>query len=520
MDDAGDFRFLEHPALRIRAAKKKTRDGFRVIPAWGRNPGRPLGAGFCIPPSSIGLSGQAHGLLGIFPMAKTWHYCVDGQTAEPVEEPTFVEHCRVGKITDTTMVWTAGMEGWQSYAEMHAAAVAVAEAAERKAAKERAEAEAAGQVQRQPCAKCGKDWPEALMVQPHGRWMCRPCYTRELDEARKKALQKAERPASLWTNPKFLAGIAAAGALGYFGSTTGYDYVKGYWDAPPTQAPEAWVEKPTGEWPQISLAADVQLRGSPQPWRITNACLLTDPHNHVLGVGFSRVFQSVANRPGSPPAAEPVTLAGGLHPAAKVSRPNPPPAPAAPAPDQMLRWVVTSLTEWRVGTAPASQTVFTKIHGLPVEYGKSEVLLLDAAQPLPPTAPLPATALRVRTIPVKKDQVVYVVGSNGGQTGAKQTVRTGTLHATFNAQKTLDLAMNSPIDPAAFVGAPVIDDGGHLLGIVNGTLDSPDRNGQIDSLSAEGVMSFAGPLELPPSVGASAEKKDVGKKKGDGPASK
>ena len=154
-------------------------------------------------------------------MEKTWHYCVEGVTAPPIDEPTFVEHCRMGKITDDTMVWTAGMEGWQSFAEMNAAAVAVAEAAERRAAKAKAELEATDQVQRHPCAKCEKDWPEPLMVQSRGRWMCRPCYTRELDEARKKALNKAEKPVSLCTNPKFLCGLASVGMLMYLSSTTG-----------------------------------------------------------------------------------------------------------------------------------------------------------------------------------------------------------------------------------------------------------------------------------------------------------
>ena len=56
--------------------------------------------------------------------------------------------------------------------------------------------------------------------------------------------------------------------------------------------------------------------------------------------------------------------------------------------------------------------------------------------------------------------------------------------------------MNSPVDPSALLGAPVLDDGGHFIGVVDGTLDSPDKNGQISSLSAESILSFAGPLEL------------------------
>lgn len=422
-------------------------------------------------------------------MARTWHYSSDGVDTQTLDDKAFAAHCREGKISDETMVWTPGMDQWQSYAELRATEEA-AEAVRRAAREKAAAGENDDSIPRFKCDKCGKDWPEALTVKTSLRRLCRLCHSREQEEARAAAELKANRKKNAWwLDTRVIVGFSVVFTVAV--GVLVYSYILGraIWDAPPAQTAEAWASKPRDQWPQIVLASDAQLRGWPQPLHAANTCLVADPHGHVLGLGSTAMFQAAIH----------ASQAGAI------------PAPGKPMPtDQLLRSLGASLTEWRVGTKAPNLVVFTKIHGQLADYGKSEVVLLEPAAPLTPSPTLPATALKVRTIPVQKDLRVFVVAASPAAPRQKQTIIPGALHATYNGQKVLDLAMNEPVDPPALTGAPVLDEGGHLMGTVNGTLDGPDKNGHFTTLSAESVESFAKPLDLPTEKpGTKAPTKDI-----------
>ena len=413
----------------------------------------------------------------------------DGGQTQVLDEATFVEHCREGKVTDAAMVWTSGMNQWQTFAEMRAAEEAAATAAARRAAQKQAEEEAAAKIERQDCAECGKSWPVAFMVTAKNRALCRPCDARlgafARLEAERKAAQKSDYLSAkflLW----FSVGAATLSTIGYFG----FHYLKARWEAPPTQAPEKWVELAPREWPQIVLPGETLVHGAAQAARTVNNFLLVDEHSRIVGIGFTRAFATPAF-PGGRPAA----------------------------PDEVRRQLRATLASWSmgVGAGKTPRAVFTQLHGGSAGDPKSEAVMLDAAPPLTPYSPLPAAPLRVRALPFQKDMKIFVVGTLPIHPGEKQSVYTGKLHGTLDAQRSLDLEMDAPINPDALVGSPVLDEGGHLTGVVNGTFDTPDKNGQINTLSAESLMVFAGPLAPPtgaPKPGGSpaapADKKKTG----------
>ncbi len=407
---------------------------------------------------------RAYGLLACVSMAKTWHYTVDGVDAQVLDEKTFVEHCRDGKVTDAAMVWTAGMEAWRPYSELRAAEEANAEAAARRVAQKKAEDEAALKTEREVCDKCRKDWPIPLMVQLKTRWLCRACHHREKEEARLLAERKAGLKSNHWAEHKFLicfvAGFALLGAIGYFTVRILTDVL----NAPPRQAPEKWADLPPEQWPQIALPGEVLIQGTTQPVPAANGFLIENGI-HVLGSGFASVLQTAAH-------------------------------PEAVPTDLLVRRLNVSLTGWTLGS-PAAHVTFTKVHGQPVAYARTGVLFLDATPPLiTAMTTLPATALKTRTGSFDKGMRIFVVGTTPERAGEKQAIYSGKLHGTLNAKRTLDLEMDKPINPAALLGAPVLDDGGHFAGVVDGTFDSPDKNGEINTLSAESLNDFVGPLGL------------------------
>ena len=412
-------------------------------------------------------------------MAKTWHYTLDGVAAQVLDEKTFVEHCLKGKVTDAAMVWTAGMPAWQPYGELRAIEEANAEAAARKAAEKQAEAEAEAKVKRYTCVKCEKDWPVSLMVQSKARWLCRLCYGREEAAAREAAERKNNRKSNWWPDTRvivyFTAGLVAFCVAAVFA----YQYLKATWNALPVQPAESWANLPSEQWPQIALPGEVQNRGGLPPLRAANNFLVVDNRFQVLGVAFARMFQEAAR-------AELAAHADPAHPAA-------PGEVKEVATDIILRRLNASMAGWSMGAGP-SQVVFTRIHGEINTYTKTEVFFLESSTVLSKLSKLPAEALKPRIEPFEKDMRIFVISSQVKHPGDKQGVLFGKLHGTLDAKRTLDLEMDSPIDPGALVGAPVIDGNGHLAGVVNGSFDSPDKSGQIKTLSAESLVSFSGPL--------------------------
>ncbi len=430
-------------------------------------------------------------------MAKTWHLSTDGAVAEVLDEKIFAERCLTGKVSDATMLWTPGMDAWQSYAELRAADDAAAGAIARRAARARDDAEKVVLVTKHDCPKCGKSWPESLMAKVGKGWICRPCQARLTAEAKKQAELAALKQHSV-INPKLVVALVLLCAALYLPVVWGVAWFKEYLHAPPTEPAEKWAGLPWNQWPLLVAPAEVRLYRWSQPVRIANSFLLRDARQRAVAVGASNVFQGLAVQ-------------------ARVVEPNA--APGKPlSPGRLRAWLAETVVGWDVGAAPPRLT-FTKLRSAPVDFAASEVLLLGNEPAVEPTGLQP---LHVRTLPMEKDQPVFVVGgplpepveptTSPSSPKEKQAIRRAVLHEIFNHQKTLDLEMRVPVDPVAMTGALVLDDGGHLMGVVNGTLDPSDKKGGCRSLSAESVVAFAGALELAvvqpaPSLSQAAQKK-------------
>ncbi len=431
-------------------------------------------------------------------MTRVWHFLNAGEATQTAEEDTFIAHCKTGIISDATMVWTSGMDAWKTFAELRREqAAALQKAVEAKEEVQTAEpAPAADEVKQHRCAECGKDWPESLMVKPNRRWFCRSCFVKKTLAAQKAEKFKNEKGKPLYKNKWAMGGIVAALAAAYVATNFGVDFKLRPRD-PVTQPPEKWAALPSGDWPPLSVAAEVQLRGRPSVLGVPNACLVQLSSQNTVAVGSLSAFQGLfANETNRAPAGS------GTPAAARVT------------PDQLRAQLGAALTEWRLDQPGALRASFKKIRNRPADYAASQALLLEPLTPLPEPSRLPVTPLRPRTDPIQKDVRIYIIVSTPAKPGARQTVIPGKIHAAFDAKRSLDLEMPEPVNLKAMLGAPVIDEGGHFVGIVDGSYDAPDRNGLFQSISAESVLAFAAPLGMPtPTPAPEAQKPPAAVKK-------
>jgi hypothetical protein len=75
--------------------------------------------------------------------------------------------------------------------------------------------------------------------------------------------------------------------------------------------------------------------------------------------------------------------------------------------------------------------------------------------------------LRVRGDPVEKDDTVYLLGCPYSHDDCRQNVYPGRVRGTYYQE--ISFTLSAMIDLSGFSGAPVVDNNGHLVGILTGS---------------------------------------------------
>ena len=81
-----------------------------------------------------------------------WYYSENGQQNGPVSEAQFEELVHSGRITDSTLVWTAGMAGWQAYGALGGSG-----------------------GENEHCVSCGKLFACSELIRYETSWVCASC---------------------------------------------------------------------------------------------------------------------------------------------------------------------------------------------------------------------------------------------------------------------------------------------------------------------------------------------------------
>ena len=95
-----------------------------------------------------------------------WHFEQDGKAMGPVSDSQLEDLARAGTVSDATLVWRAGLEGWQPYGNVRA----------RTASPESPVASAVpGHVAQGTCGECGRVFPTDDLLFINKTWICAQC---------------------------------------------------------------------------------------------------------------------------------------------------------------------------------------------------------------------------------------------------------------------------------------------------------------------------------------------------------
>ena len=190
------------------------------------------------------------------------------------------------------------------------------------------------------------------------------------------------------------------------------------------------MSKPAADWPQLVLTNDAEFKGH-TPLNGASSFLLRASDGRVLAATARHLIGSE----------------GGVEPEVSLDQFN------------------AALQCWRMFPRTAQET-FVEIEGLAVDGPRQrncDWLLLKLKTP--PTK-LPAQPLRIRAEPVQVGEKVYLIGVPYSEPDRKQNVYAGkvTGRRWFSDRFRYDL--DPPVDLHGFSGAPIIDEKGHLVGVM------------------------------------------------------
>jgi S1-C subfamily serine protease len=196
---------------------------------------------------------------------------------------------------------------------------------------------------------------------------------------------------------------------------------------PPAPPPEPWASKPPREWPQLVLTNHAEFKG----------------HTGLEGAS-AFLIRSGDGRTLAATARHLIGENGGVEPEIPVAA---------------LDGVIHS---WRMypRTLPDQFVMADKlVAGLADEDLDWLILAIKKT-----SKPLPATPLRLRPSPVQVGDKVYVVGCPYEEEDCKQNVYVGKVTARSGNLFRYDLS--PPENIRGFSGAPVLDQNGHVAGVM------------------------------------------------------
>lgn len=405
------------------------------------------------------------------------YYVLDGAYRGPVTGAELDALHAAGTLPDGAQVRAPGTPGWVSYAEFRARRAATPPAPRGQAvpAPDPVEA-AAGSGPRHTCTACRKDWPESLMLMDARRWLCRPCYY-GMAMGAKREREKHRRDWWKWLRENWKKTITFGLVVSVI-AFLAWHYRRhlpfSFFDD--DRAAEPWAKLPPERWPQLVFTNRAEFhrhsalrgqavffarRGDRAIVGATAAHLLTADAGVVPDMAPSELETSLrtwwAFPPGAPERA--VTLAGLYGP------------PAALRGYDMLFLTVTpganvgTLTPLGLGAREAR--------------GGEKVFVVAPALPADPKT----TAARQAVFPgwtFVKPGRAKAAGGNG---------------APPKDNLLLDVRVDPPIVPRDLSGAPVVNERGHLVGIVKGWGDPVDATGRVNTVVAQGAAAFREILE-------------------------
>ena len=409
--------------------------------------------------------------------AAVCYYVLDGAYHGPVSEAELDALHADGRLRGDAQVRTEHHAAWLPYREWHARRERPAmtpppgapAAAERDNAAKDADADAAGP--RHTCVTCRKEWPESLMLMDARRWLCRHCFYGQAMSAKRKH-EKVRRNWWKWLREHWkgasvlLLTLATAAFLAWhYRRELPFDFFDG--DDPA----EPWARLPPAQWPQLAF---------------TNRA---DFHRHSSlrghGIFFARRGDGTVV---AATAAHLITADAGV------------------VPDMAPSELETNLRVWWAypPASPDRAVVIAGLYGSPAALRGFDMLFLRVA---PDANTAAVTPLRPARRELRGGEKIFVVApaapADPKVSGARQVVFPGRVNVKGGggpkggAKDTtlLDVNMDPPILPKDLDGSPVVDERGHLVGIVKGTGDPQDAAGHVNTVVAQGTAAFRELLE-------------------------
>ena len=133
-------------------------------------------------------------------------------------------------------------------------------------------------------------------------------------------------------------------------------------------------------------------------------------------------------------------------------------------PEINVRQLDQKIAAWRMfpRTVPESFVEIDKVAVGGLGQGGDDWLLLTIKAS---SRPLPATALKLRSHPVRVGEKVFLIGCPYEEEGCKQNVYAGTVVERGNVAF-FRYDLETPVDIRGFSGAPIVDKDGHLVGVM------------------------------------------------------
>jgi hypothetical protein len=209
----------------------------------------------------------------------------------------------------------------------------------------------------------------------------------------------------------------------------------------PPLGPESWMSKPPGDWPQFVLTNDAAFNGHTP---------LKGASSFLIRAGDGRILAATARHL--------IGSAGGVEPQVSLDEFN------------------AAIQTWKMFPRTAHRA-FIEIEALAVDGPRQrncDWLLLKLKTP---PIKLPAQPLRIRAEPVHVGEKVYLIGVPYSEPDRKQNAYVGKVTERSWTGDRFRYDLDPPVELRGFSGAPIIDENGHLVGVMTVWFDAR-KNGE------------------------------------------
>ncbi|EDY20555.1 hypothetical protein CfE428DRAFT_1752 [Chthoniobacter flavus Ellin428] len=211
---------------------------------------------------------------------------------------------------------------------------------------------------------------------------------------------------------------------------------------------ETWSKAPVAQWPQFTLANELELKGVPKASDGYGFLLQADS-GRILGVTYARIEPGLTNA------------------------------------DLNQRFVSGRM----VATgAPDHALAFRGFYGPPAAKSDSNIWLL---RPADDKAPVPVTPLKIRHMASLGGMRLFIIARVSGDASGKESRIPCSAQEIGGMGELMGITCDTPTVARGLPGAPVVDKSGHLAGIVTGVGDDEmTENGAVTSLKTLGAAGL------------------------------